>query len=68
MKSATTWMDLEIIILSKVRKRKIPYAINYTWNQKKKTTQINYLQNRNILTDIENKLMVTRREREGGIN
>ena len=36
MKSATTWMDLEIIILSKVRKRKIPYAINYTWNQKKK--------------------------------
>ena len=34
----------------------------------KKIIQINYLQNRNRLTDIENKLMVTKREREGGIN
>ena len=67
MKFATTWMDIEIIILSEVRKRKIPYGITYTWNTKK-IIQINYLQNRNRLTDIENKLTVTKREREGGIN
>ena len=67
MKFATTWMDIEIIILSEVRKRKIPYGITYTWNPKK-IIQINYLQNRNRLTDIENKLTVTKREREGGIN
>ena len=30
MPFAATWKKLEIIILSKVRKRKIPYAINYT--------------------------------------
>jgi len=45
MKFATTWMDIEIIILSEVRKRKIPYGITYTWNPKK-IIQINYLQNR----------------------
>ena len=67
MKFATTWMELEIIILSEVRKRKIPYDITYMWNPKK-IIQINYLQNRNRLTDIENKLMVTKREREGRIN
>ena len=67
MKFATTWMDIEIIILSEVRKRKIPYNITYTWHPKK-IIQINYLQNRNRLTDMENKLMVTKREREGGIN
>ena len=38
MKFATTWMDLEIIILSEVRKRKIPYDITYMWNPKKNYT------------------------------
>ena len=28
------WMDLESIIQSEVRKRKIPYANTYIWNQK----------------------------------
>ena len=38
MPSATTWMDLERIILSKVksdRERQILYDITYMWNLKK---------------------------------
>ena len=35
MPFAATWMDLEMIILSKVRKRKtMPYGIPYVWNLK----------------------------------
>ena len=37
MPFAATWMDLRIIILSKVsqkKKRHIPYAITYMWNLK----------------------------------
>ena len=30
------WMDLESVIQSEVRKRKIPYAHTYIWNLKKK--------------------------------
>ena len=29
------WMDLEIIILSKVRVKKILHLITYVWNKKK---------------------------------
>ena len=32
MPFASTWMELEILILSEVRKRKIPYDITYIWN------------------------------------
>ena len=45
--------------------RQIPYAITYTWNLKYDTSEFIY-KNRNRLTDIENKLMVTRGERDGG--
>ena len=38
------------------------------WNLKKRLYKGTYLQNRNGLTDIEDKLMVTIGEREGGIN
>ena len=34
MPFAATWMDLEIIILSEVRERKILYNITYMWNYK----------------------------------
>ena len=34
MPFATTWMDLEIIILSEVRQRQISHDITYMWNQK----------------------------------
>ena len=30
-----TWIDVEIIILSKVRQRYVSYDITYMWNQKK---------------------------------
>ena len=32
MPFATTWMDLEIVILCKVSQRKISYDITYMWN------------------------------------
>ena len=35
MPSATTWMDLQIIILSEVSQRQISYDITYVWNLKK---------------------------------
>ena len=44
------------------RERQIPYDITYMLNLKK-WYKWTYLQNRNSLTDIENKLMVTKRER-----
>ena len=45
------------------RGRQISYDITYTWNLKK-WYKWTYLQNR--LTDIENKIMVTKGERWGG--
>ena len=64
---AATWMDLEIITLNKVRQ--ISYDITYMWNLKKwyKWTYLP-IKNRNRLTDIENRLMVTKGQRGGGIN
>ena len=52
-------MDLEIVILSEVvRQRQISYDIAYMWNLKK-GYKWTYLQSRNRVTDVENKLMVT---------
>ena len=62
---AATWMDLENIIRSEVRQREILHDITYMWNLKNSTNST-YLQNGNRLTDIKNKLMVTKGEREGG--
>ena len=63
---AATWMYLEIIILSKT-KRQISHDIAYTWNLKK-CYKWTYLQNRNRLTDIGNKLMTVKGDSrsEGG--
>ena len=59
MPFATTWMDLESVILSKSdREGEILYDIPYMWNLKRNDT--NELQNRNRLTDFGNKLMVAR--------
>ena len=69
MPSVVTWMGLEIIIVSGVSQRKtISYDITYMRNLQKgyKGT---YLQNRNWLTDIENKLrVITKGEGRGGMN
>ena len=43
MPFAALWMDLEIIILSEVRKRRqIPYGITYMWNLKYDTNELIY--------------------------
>ena len=55
---AAKWLDLEIVILSKVRQRQTSYNITYMWNLKKQY-KWTYLQNRNRLTGVENNLMVT---------
>ena len=48
--------------------KQISHDITYMWNLKQ-WYKWTYLQNRNSLTDIDNKLMVTKGERErGGIN
>ena len=40
--SAATWMELEIIILSEVRKNRIPCDITYMWNLKKAANGLIY--------------------------
>ena len=66
MPFAATWMDLEIIILSEVSQtEKVKYHSSVEFNFKK-WYKWTYLQNRNRPTDIENKLMVTKRETWGG--
>ena len=45
--------------------RQILYDITYMWNLKKIWYKWTYLQNRNRLTDFENKLMATKGERWG---
>ena len=42
MPFAATWMQLELIILSQVRKRKIPYEISYMWSLKYDTDEPTY--------------------------
>ena len=68
MPFAVTWMDLEIVILSEESdKDKYHMIITYMWNLKKWYKRT-YLHDRNRVTDVENKLMVTKGERGGGIN
>ena len=57
-------MDLEIVTVGEVSQanRQILYDITFMWNLKKKY-KLTYLQYRNRLTDIENKLRVPKGER-----
>ena len=69
MPSAATRMDLEIIILSEVRERQIPYDITSVWNLKYDTNELIYETGkikRQKDTDIKDKLMVTRGGRRCG--
>ena len=66
MSLAATWMGLEFVILSAVsqtEKEKLRYCLYV--KSKKKWYKWTYLQNRNKVTDLENKLMVTRAKSEG---
>ena len=47
------------VTLGEVRKRQILCNTTYTWNLNYDTSEI-HMQNRNRLTDIENKLIVTK--------
>ena len=70
MPSATVWMDPDVILLSEVREAEKGkyYVIDHLHlKSKKRWCKWTYLQNRNRLTDKENKLMLTKGER-GGIN
>ena len=60
------WMDLEIIIMNEARQRKTNITLYHLEMESKKQYKWAYLQNRNRLMDIENKLMVTKGEKCGG--
>ena len=63
MPFAAIWMDLEIIVVRQSdNERQISYDTTYMWNLKKGHKRT-YLQNRNRLTDFENKLTVTKGNR-----
>ena len=59
---ATTWMDLEITILSEVRERQISYDIANMQNLRKWYKWV-HLQNRKKVTDIKDKFTITKGER-----
>ena len=65
MPFAATWTDLEIILLTEDRQRQtyhISYDIIHMWNIIHKKGKKTYLHNRNRLTDIKHKIMVTKGE------
>ena len=66
MPFAATWMDLEIITLNEVSQRKTNIIGYHLYAESKIRYKWIYSQNKNRLTDIENKLMVTKGERGEG--
>ena len=61
MPFAATWMELEILILSKVS-----HDITYRWHLKYDKNELIY-KTGNRLRDTENKLMVTKKEEGEGL-
>ena len=62
MPFAATWIQLEIIILSEVRKRKKNTLWYRLYMESKMWHKRTYLQNRNRLKDTENRLVVAKDE------
>ena len=63
-------MVLEIVILSEGRERKISHDTTYTWNVKKKwcLQMVFLIYEKEIVTDIKSKFMVTRAEKWQRVN
>ena len=69
MAFTVTWMDLETVILSEVSQRKTNIAWYHLYVESNKRYKWTYLQIRNRITDVEDKLTVTKGKRgRGGIN
>ena len=69
MPFAATWMDLEIITLSEVRKGKqIPYVFTYVWNLKCDTNDLIYETEINLQTEKTNLWWPKGKECGGRIN
>ena len=68
MPFAAARMDLVIVILREVSQRKTNIIRFRLYVESKKWYKSTYLQDRNRVTDTENKLMVTKGESVGGIN
>ena len=67
MPFTATWRDMDMIILSEVRQRNTN-IISLICRILQNWYKWIYLQNRNRLTDLENRLIVTKGERGVGIN
>ena len=68
MPFAATWIDLEIIILSKPdRERQIPYDITYMWNLKYDTNELIYETDTDSQIQRTDLWLLRRRAREGWI-
>ena len=59
MPFATTWLDVEMILLSEVRQRQ-RYGVTYMWNLKKKNDTKELIYKTEIDSDIENKFVGTK--------
>ena len=68
MPFAAIWMDLEIIILSKVCQKETNTIWYHLYVESKIWHKWTYLQNRNRLTDIENRLVVAKGEGGWGMD
>ena len=68
MSFTATWMDLYIITLNEMMHRKTDIWSHLCLeSKKKKLYKWSYLQNRNRLTDMENKPMATKEEKGEGL-
>ena len=65
MPFAATWLDLEIILLTEIRKIKTNIIWSHLYVESNIWHKQTYLQNRNRPTDIENRLVIARAGGEG---
>ena len=66
MPSAATRMDLEMVILSEVSQRKKNFTIDHLYVESKNNGTNEPIYKIEIVTDVENKLMITKGGKVGG--